>query len=240
MAGLDKITLEASMSEQLVEVNKWLSAEKSRITCPIPTDTGKATEACPWVEVTTTDENRIPVHISRAVCRCNGCHDFQLGEISTKLGYCQEIIKPTIVQRRASRDSPYIVDVEMVPRACACNTSPDGYSLSYANYLEDRKRVSRAWLQIERVNHQSCHSDESGEMCPWTSVTSIDENRIPKRIWKAVCKCESCKVSVRDESQWGCEEVMTPMRIARRDDQDSPFYLDIEMVPTACVCKQIQ
>lgn len=114
--------------------------------------------------------------------------------------------------------------------------------------LEEQLSQLQDWLEAEKdkfdcfdkvsTSNSSHHSrDYQQGICSWRNVAHRDGNRLPHVIHRAVCLCEDCSRSGSSGIQWGCQEVLRPMRVARRTSEDGPFFIDVELVPTACVCR---
>lgn len=69
--------------------------------------------------------------------------------------------------------------------------------------------------------------------CPWTYEVDVDNNRLPKRITRAVCACRHCH-------RGRCVPVMTYEPVVRRECDNVTgvfrYRKYLEQVPAACVC----
>ncbi|KAJ8033305.1 hypothetical protein HOLleu_23499 [Holothuria leucospilota] len=112
---LDVMDLANSFSNKVNEVDEWLR-NQTRNCYENALD-----KACPWREVEEHDDNRIPRTVIKAVCVCEqGCINFGSNLMDSSLGFCEEVVKPTMVFRRQSANRPHIIDIELIPYACIC------------------------------------------------------------------------------------------------------------------------
>ncbi|KAJ8033306.1 hypothetical protein HOLleu_23500 [Holothuria leucospilota] len=233
LARMDIADLTESPTAMVDQVNVWLGNQRRNGQCPVPNPQDTEVKSCPWKQVTDEDENRLPRIITKAVCQCSSCLNFNTGERTPSLGYCQEVVRPVVVQRRLSPEQEFVMDIELVPQACICNTSTESYPTAFVSYLQSKIEEEKGWLEGQPKN---CHNNHRrhGKVCPWDLVHDEDENRVPRVIKKAVCQCEDC-------NGWGgkCQEVMKPRRVVRRESMGSPYYMDIEVVPVACECSVV-
>lgn len=101
---------------------------------------------------------------------------------------------------------------------------------------EERDKVECSYDGSSLDSSNRVHGFHEG-ICSWRTVSHHDHNRRPHTIQRAVCMCEQCQRSGSDDLQWTCQEVVKPIRVARRSSENSTFTMDVELVPTACVCR---
>ena len=85
---------------------------------------------CPWEYVTDSDINRLPEHVSHAVCKCDECNVNRLGrfpdapDLGTSSG-CREVYQTMFVLRRETpgdQSSPFVPSRIWVSVACVCQS----------------------------------------------------------------------------------------------------------------------
>lgn len=126
LASMNTSALTPSLTSKKTSLTTWLNQQTK--TCPSISDSDEDVHsACPWEEVRHIDHSRRPVTITKAVCQCQHCVNFNTGDRSASYGTCQEIIRPMKVLRKiqdgnSTEPVNFVLDIELVPVACGCST----------------------------------------------------------------------------------------------------------------------
>ena len=106
-------------------------------------------------------------------------------------------------------------------------------SYNNGNSLQEQTPSGACVIPQNGGNVITDNERHNGEMCPWDFVVDFDENRFPKRLAKAVCKCDHCH-------RGSCRPIHSYIPVLRKECNWNTsryvFNKYVEEVPVGCRC----
>lgn len=127
----------------------------------------------------------------------------------------------------------------------------DSFNLLYKHYKKTDRQIPAEFKSNRTLNFdwipKMCPLERNDNPCPHYYVLDVDDNRIPKILLQAKCRCSECSINDgmrKGESSFECAEVfyyplvMRATKCSGDTNSQMQFEEVLESVSAGCACKR--